>query len=165
MSAPPLKRGEENVSMQPNMGRVTQAETDAAPSAAHHPPTPRVGAMSPRHGPQGQTTGHYHPRRPLWLRALNVGGQVWQRLSLPQVRLDADQLLEAACQRTGLHDFGAIPLQEPLQLLLDSCEHEARLNVLGRLAVRQDVLQLLVNRLVLEEDWKRTPGIVEQDIV
>ena len=46
-----------------------------------------------------------------------------------------------------------------LQLLLQSCEHEARLNVLGRLAVGHDTLRLLINRLHLEDDWKRFPGI------
>ena len=56
-------------------------------------------------------------------------------------------------------------LWESLQLLLQSCEHEARLNVLGRLAVGHDTLRLLINRLHLEDDRKRFPGIAEQGIV
>lgn len=99
--------------------------------------------MTPSNGQHAQATGHYHRRRPLWLRALHRGGQVWQRLGLPLAQLDADQLLEAARQRTGLDDFGAIPVREPLQLLLHSCAHEARLTAVGRLAVAQDAVQLL----------------------
>jgi hypothetical protein len=121
--------------------------------------------MTSGNGQHAQATGHYHPRQPWWLRAVNRGGQVWHRLGLPLARLDADQVLEAACQRTGLDDFGAIPVREPLQLLLHSCAHEARLTAVGRLAVAQDVVQLLCTRLALEADWKRTPGIAAQAIV
>jgi hypothetical protein len=121
--------------------------------------------MTPSNGQHAQATGHYHPRRPLWLRALHRGGQVWQRLGLPLAQLNADQLLEAARQRTGLDDFGAIPVREPLQLLLHSCAHEARLTAVGRLAVAQDAVQLLSTRLALEEDWKRRPGIAAKAIV
>ena len=101
---------------QPDMGTVTQAKTDSDPTAAHRPDDPRVMAMTPGNGQHVHATGHYHPRRPLWLRALNLGGHVWQRLGMPLVRLNADQLLEAACQHTGLHDFGTIPFRESLQL-------------------------------------------------
>jgi hypothetical protein len=72
--------------------------------------------------------------------------------------------MEAACRHTGLHDFGTIPFQESLQLLLHSCEHEAQLNICGRMAVRHDILRLLRNRLCLEDDWKRHPGIAAQGI-
>ena len=121
--------------------------------------------MTSSDGQHAHATGHYHPRRPLWLRTLNLGGHVLQRLGISLGKFNMDQLLGAACQRTGLHDFGTIPFRESLQLLLQSCEHEARLNVLGRLAVGQDTLRLLINRLHLEDDWKRSPGIAEQRIV
>jgi hypothetical protein len=121
--------------------------------------------MTSSDGQHAHATGHYHPRRPLWLRTLNLGGHVLQRLGISLGKFNMDQLLGAACQRTGLHDFGTIPFRESLQLLLQSCEHEARLNVLGRLAVGQDTLRLLINRLHLEDDWKRSPGIAEQRII
>jgi hypothetical protein len=87
-----------------------------------------------------------------------------QRLGLALGQFDVTQLMVTACQQTGLHDFGAIPFQEPLQLLLHSCEHEAQLNLCGRMAVRHDILRLLCNRLRLEDDWKRHPGIAAQGI-
>jgi len=121
--------------------------------------------MTSSDGQHAHATGHYHPHQPLWLRALNLGGHVWQRLGMPLGKFNVDQLLDTACRHTGLHDFGTIPFRESLQLLLQSCEHEARLNVLGRLAVGQDTLRLLINRLHLEDDWKRSPGIAEQRII
>ena len=153
------------MSIKHDIGTVTQATTDSAPTAVHRQDDLRAIATTSSNGQHVHTTGHYHPRRPLWLRALNLGGHVWQRLGMPLVRLNADQLLDAACQHTGLSDFGTIPFQESLQLLLQSCEHEARLNVLGRLAVGKDTLRLLINRLHLEDDWKRSPSIAEQCIV
>jgi hypothetical protein len=42
-------------------------------------------------------------------------------------------------------------------------ETEARLNAMGRLATRYDVLRLLVNRLRMEEDRRRNPGIGEEE--
>ena len=111
-----------------------------------------------------QAASTYSPHRPLWLRAVNRGGHVLQRLGLSFGPFDVPRLLETACRQTGLHDFGAIPVQEPLQLLLHSCEHEAQLNLCGRMAVRHDLLRLLRNRLCLEDDWKRHPGIAAQGI-
>ena len=40
---------------------------------------------------------------------------------------------------------------------------EARLNPMGRLATRHDLIRLLVNRLRMEEDRKRNPGIAAQE--
>jgi hypothetical protein len=111
------------------------------------------------------TASAYYPHQPLWLRAVNTGGHVLQRLGFPLGQFDRTKLMEAACQLTGLHDFGTIPFQEPLQLLLHSCEHEAQLNICGRMAVRHDILRLLRNRLCLEDDRKRDPGIAAQAIV
>ena len=114
--------------------------------------------------PSSKLASAYYPHRPLWLRAVNTGGDVLQRLGMSFGQFDVTRLLEAACRNTGLHDFGTIPFQEPLQLLLRSCEHEARLNLCGQMALRHDVLRLLRNRLRLEDDWKQDPGIAAQCI-
>jgi hypothetical protein len=111
-----------------------------------------------------QATPTYYPHRPLWLRAVNTGGDILQRLGLSFGQFDVTRLMETACRQTGLHDFGTIPFQEPLQLLLHSCAHEAHLNLCGQMAVRHDILRLLRNRLCLEADWQRYPGIAAQCI-
>jgi len=96
------------------------------------------------------------------VHAVNAGG----RLLGPRIlgRLRADVLLEAARRKAGLDDFGSPPFDEPLRRLLDSMEAEARLNPMGRLATRHDMIRLLTNRLRMEEDRRRNPGIAAEAI-
>jgi hypothetical protein len=77
--------------------------------------------------------------------------------------LQADHLLQAAHRETALEDFGGPPFRDPLRRLLESLEAEARLNLMGRLATRYDMVRLLANRLRMEEDRKRNPGIAEEE--
>lgn len=98
------------------------------------------------------------------IRIANVVGLALQRRGLPVVRLDAQALLEEACRRTGLSDFGDDAFSEPLRLLLASYESEAGLTWVGRLAAKHDTVRLLMNRLRLVEDRKRYPDIATQDI-
>jgi hypothetical protein len=58
----------------------------------------------------------------------------------------------------GLTEFGDETFREPLGRLLESCENEARLNHIGKLALIEDTLQLLTNRLEIERDpFQRLP--------
>lgn len=72
-----------------------------------------------------------------------------------------ERLLEKARRQTGLEDFGEPSIEEPLFHLISSMEAEARLNLVGRLSTRQDLLRLLINRLRLEADRKLNPAIDE----
>lgn len=80
------------------------------------------------------------------------------------VRLDARSLLSAAQRRTGLSDFGNDAFQEPLGRLLESIEREAQLSFVGRLAAREDVIRILINRLKLQRDRERHPQIAAERI-
>ena len=95
------------------------------------------------------------------VRAINAGGRLLGRRAMPS--LQEEDLLEAAHRETALEDFGDPPFREPLRRLLESLEAEARLNLMGRLATRYDVVRLLANRLRMEEDRKRNPGIAEEE--
>jgi hypothetical protein len=95
------------------------------------------------------------------VRAINVGGRILGRKAL--AGLQAEDLLEAACRQAALDDFGDPSFREPMCRLLESLEAEARLNPMGRLATRYDLIRLLINRLRMEEDRKRNPGIAEQE--
>ena len=99
-------------------------------------------------------------RSPL-VRAINTGGRLLGRRALGIFR--AENLLEAARRRAALDDFGDPPFREPLRRLLESMEAEARLNPMGRMATRYDLIHLLVNRLRIQEDRKRNPGIAEEE--
>jgi hypothetical protein len=73
-------------------------------------------------------------------------------------------LLEVASRQARLNDFGDGSFLQPLRRLIESLGAEARLNPVGRLATRYDLIRLLVNRLQMEWDRKRNPGIAEEEI-
>jgi hypothetical protein len=97
-------------------------------------------------------------------RALRSGGRVIQRAGLPLVRLEDELFLEEARQRTGLDDFGDPRFREPLRRLIADFDAEARLTLLGRIAARQDVVRLLSNRLRMQWERRRNPGIAMQPV-
>ncbi len=67
-------------------------------------------------------------------------------------------------RRTGLDDFGGGEFFEPLSRLLESCHRDARLNVVGKIALRTDVVRTLCNRLLMERDRKLYPDIATAEI-
>lgn len=100
-------------------------------------------------------------RSPL-VHAVNAAGRLFGPRTLGT--LQAESLLAAARRKTGLAAVGDPPIDEPLRRLADSMEAEARLNPMGRMATRHDLIRLLVNRLRMEEDRRRNPGIAAEEI-
>ncbi|MFZ5556205.1 MAG: sulfotransferase family protein [Pseudomonadota bacterium] len=100
------------------------------------------------------------------LRAIanHVGGFLLNRgvIRLPMV---ADALLEAACRRAGLDDFGDPAFEMPFRLLVRSLREEAPLSFFGRVAARQDLLGLLTGRLHIEAAFRTTPRMAGERIV
>ena len=102
-----------------------------------------------------------NPRLPLPIRALNsVGAPLVRRLN----GLDPDDLLDAARRRTGLENYGNDSFLEPYRVLLRALEEEASLSALGRIATRGLILQLLSNRLLIEDLIARNPEIEEEKV-
>jgi hypothetical protein len=102
-----------------------------------------------------------NPRLPFPLRALNaLGGPLAKRLA----PLDRDDLLAAARERTGLSDYGDASFREPFAVLLEALERDAQLSALGRISARGLVLQLLANRLRIEDLFRRHPEIEREKI-
>ncbi|MGD0394114.1 MAG: sulfotransferase [Acidimicrobiales bacterium] len=64
-------------------------------------------------------------------------------------RFEPSRLVEEALTRTGQDDFGEPSWQEGLTILLDSLEHEARLNGLGVEIATAEVVTYLANRLAI----------------
>jgi hypothetical protein len=100
-------------------------------------------------------------RSPL-VQVINAGGRLLGRQVM--AGFQEKDLLEVARRQAGLNDFGDPSFLEPLSRLIESIGAEARLNPVGRLATRHDLIRLLVNRLQMEEDRKRNPGIAEEEI-
>lgn len=103
------------------------------------------------------TTGS--PKPAAFVRALNIGGRAMKEAGVQRPSLDPDGLLESARRRTNLRDFGDPSFEQPFRLLVHSVEQDAGLSLLGRIATRQDLRRILVNRLRMEDDCRRHPEI------
>lgn len=101
---------------------------------------------------------------PLVVRILNKCGAGLKKAGLRAKALTAPQLIEKAKRRLKLGDFGEPDFFEPLSRLLESCDREARLNVIGKLALKNDVVRILCNRLCLVRDRNVLPEIAKQQV-
>ncbi len=80
------------------------------------------------------------------------------------VPLDYENLLSATLRRTGFKYSGDQSYEEALRVLIASCYAEARLSLVGQIAARQNLLELLETRFRLIDYWQRTPEIQEQAV-
>jgi len=105
----------------------------------------------------------------------NFFGSVLGMLGINLVKFDKDKYPDIAKENTKLSDFGEdlfgerrpsgeSTFREGLTRLLASADSEAKLTTLGKIAVKQDVIRLLENRLKLVEDRKQYPEIASQEI-
>lgn len=99
--------------------------------------------------------------RSVLVRAINSGGRFFGGAAMT---LSEEGLIRAARRRAGLDNFGDRSFREPLRLLIESLRAEAKLNFMGLLATREDLVRLLINRLLMEEDRRRNPGIADEEI-
>jgi hypothetical protein len=98
------------------------------------------------------------------IRFLNGCGALLEKTRIPRTRLLAVDLIEIAKRRCGLEDFGQGNFFEGLSQLLESCHRESRLNVIGKIVLRSDVIRTLCTRLLMERDRQLYPGISQQEI-
>lgn len=103
-------------------------------------------------------------RAPFPIRLLNKSGAALEKIGIRSAHPSAAKLIEKAKRRCRLEDFGDGDFFEPLSRLLESCDREARLNVIGKMALQSDVVRILCNRLMLERDRQIYPGIAQQKI-
>ena len=86
-------------------------------------------------------------------------------LGFGKVGFDADELIRLSLRRARRKAFCESSFRGPLRLLLDCYEHEADLNMFGRLAAKWDVLRCLSNLLRFEAEEEACPGILREQIV
>ena len=98
------------------------------------------------------------------VRTVNRCGKFLTKSRLRAVDLDRDRLLDDATTRAALDDFGAMDFVHPLDVLLDAYHSEAELTLIGRMAMRADILQSLMTRLYIQADRKRYPEIADAGI-
>lgn len=85
--------------------------------------------------------------------------------AVSHVDLDAAAIIRDARERAGLEDFGDESFMVAMEKLLWSLEHEARLTPLGRTVQRQRIVDILVNRLRVQDHLTRYPEILQEKIV
>jgi hypothetical protein len=101
------------------------------------------------------------PYRPLPVRLLNGMGRLAFHLTGKLPRLHEASLIEAACRRTGLSDFGPERFREGLHVLLRSLEDDGALNAMGRIMARAQVVHALSMRLKLIDYRRRHPELAD----
>jgi hypothetical protein len=102
--------------------------------------------------------------RPLPVRIFNGFGVLLENARGPSAPVSAFDLIKTAKRRCGLDDFGEGEFFEALSRLLESCHNEARLNLIGKIALRTNILQTLCSRLRMQQDRQLHPNIVRQEI-
>ena len=103
-------------------------------------------------------------RPTLPVRLLNGCGALLDKSPIPRMPLRSVDLIETAKRRCGLDDFGGGDFFEGISRLLDSCQREAQLNLIGRIVLRADLIRILCSRLFIQRDRKAYPSIVRQEI-
>jgi len=78
--------------------------------------------------------------------------------------VDAEQLIQTACDRTGLDDVGDGTFREGLDRLVDGLNGEARLNDLGVASAPENLLMYLTNRLRLHDWHRRHPEMARRGV-
>ena len=76
-----------------------------------------------------------------------------------------DELLAEAQEQTGLDDFGDDAFREGLERLVRSLRTEATLNDLGEVVLPQLIVNLLSQRLQIEDWYRRHPEIDDEPVV
>jgi hypothetical protein len=103
-------------------------------------------------------------RTQLPVRLFNGFGALLEKTRIPSTRMFATDLVETAKRRCALDDFGEGDFVDALSRLLDSCQDEAQLNLIGKIALKTDVLETLCARLQMERDRQLYPDIARQEI-
>ena len=81
------------------------------------------------------------------------------------MKINANEIIDQAKSETGLSDLGEPLFSEGLNRLIDSINNEANLNEIGIQAQLIRIQGLLSNRLRFEEDLKKFPEILDQQII
>jgi hypothetical protein len=103
-------------------------------------------------------------RPQLPVRIFNGFGALLEKTRFPSTRMLAPDLIETAKRRCGLNDFGEGEFFDALSRLLDSSQDEAQLNLVGKIALKTDVVETLCTRLQMERDRQLYPDIKRQEI-
>jgi hypothetical protein len=98
------------------------------------------------------------------VRLLNGCGTLLDKSRIPRTLIRAVDIIETAKRRCGLDDFGGGDFFEGLSRLIDSCQRESQLNLIGRIVLRADLIRTLCSRLFMQRDREAYPSVGRQEI-
>jgi hypothetical protein len=102
--------------------------------------------------------------RPVGLKLINAAGRMTNRFGICLPKLEEQSLLDHACKKTALHDFGDDGFRDGLRMLLRALKSDARLNQMGRILAYTQITDLLKQRLQLIDHWKKHPEVAAQPV-
>ena len=109
------------------------------------------------------STNYTRPYRPRSVAFLNRAGRLARRLGLDD-GMNVDRLIAGARRKTGLSDFGDDWFLEPLGVLVDAINEEARLTPVGVRLLRARIVSALAVRLRAERLLREHPEIRDLDL-
>ncbi|MDE2944516.1 MAG: sulfotransferase [Gemmatimonadota bacterium] len=109
------------------------------------------------------STEYRRPYRPLAVSLFNQVGRAARRCGFGGA-LDVGRMIAAARRRTGLSDFGDEWFLEPLEVLVESINAEARLTALGATIQRSRIVSALAIRLRAARLLREHPEILDVDL-
>jgi len=112
---------------------------------------------------QRTVTAKSFNEKPFWFSLIN---SIWGSTYFlgTKIKLEKDHLIKLARKQTGLQSFGKDFWDEPLDHLLYSVNNEAELSPVGRFITQQRLVGMLSIRLRAENDFKKHPEILEQEL-
>jgi len=112
-----------------------------------------------------ETTSSFgQPYRPAAIAVANRVGRLFRRVGIGGGPITVEGVLSDARRKVGLSDFGDEAFREPLDVLVDSINREARLNPVGQLIIRGRIVGVLVNKLVAQDTINRHPEILDIEV-
>lgn len=109
------------------------------------------------------STDYTRPYRPWSVALLNRAGRLARRLGLHD-SMDVDRMVASARRKTGLSDFGDEWFREPLRVLVESINEEARLTPVGARLLSARIVSALAVRLRTERLLREHPEIRDLEV-
>ena len=105
------------------------------------------------------TSSFDRPYRPAAIAVANRIGRALSKVGIGGQAITVQGVLSDARRKVALDDFGDQGFLEPLEILVDSINREARLNPVGHMIIRGRIVGILSNKLVAQDTIKRHPEI------
>ncbi len=120
--------------------------------------TPEMTGFDPK------DPSRFTPYRPRLLAVANAIIYTLDWVGGRTMALDEKKMIREACKKTGLFDYGEDSFCEPLKILCEHGRTGKRMTFMGRVMLRNVLLNRLMNKLKIQADITAHPEILDQRI-